>query len=474
MSSGRKVSKIKTAGDMTVDHEIAAGKFEYMEVTAQTAGVGDGKGAILMGGADINASFVYDVDRKVFDINDLQKPSANTDVWDDGNFIFTPEKISNDGGATWVEPRVAGGRWVLGLQSSSAALKPYLFEHRPGSGLAYINQTTLAVISTHTQQFMDVNFEENNFAAVAVFGSAGISNYGFCLCLGLKRFYVQTEFSIDTALSITSATFEVVTGDIIIGNTNNNDNTGYYSVFRIKSDETIWRHGFSSPGSGPSDSQFDIWSDSVNKAKYLKAIIGNDAHCGVAFFGLTENSNGATWAYFSAANIYGNYYYSALTATTYGVGNNLSSEIILAVQLKDVEHYEVATESENLYFTSTNTFDATVIRTPYPVTDTNEVALFDTFGFSGEEYTVTSEIGGEDWLGNTIAPVPVIKAESGIYEKSTIGDITANTQLLINIKIPETTTDFTPTIVSGILGKSEDKITVVSDIKMNLSITGVE
>jgi len=480
MASGRQVTKIKAAGDVTVDYQVPIGKFSYTEVTAQAAvaGGGDGSGVILEGGYDITASFIYDNDRETFDVFEKLKPKSGTVfLTTDMNSIFTPEAVSIDGGATWVEPRVSGGRWVLGLQASSNTLTPFLFEHRPGEGLAYVNKTTLAVISTHTNANMDAAFTDDAYAAVAVYGSEGTTGKGFNLCVGISRFYALTEFGVAIALTYAyvPAALTTLDGDIIIGNAYSDVSTGYYSILRIVS-SVPKRLGFTSPpATSCTTTLIDIYNNTANTAKYMLPVTAGASGHGIMLLGVTSITS-RTWAYIYASAIYSTTVTSAYVSSTYGTSLlvGFENDVPLVAWRNATSHFRIITGEETWAFEeATTSLDGTITKTPFSTTETDIVALTDTFGFSGDEYLKTSDVGGTDWLGNVVADTQTITG-SDVFTVSSMDAVLPNTQKLLAISIPETDPDIPPTIVSGIMLNSQDKLRVVGDIKFNLNVTGVE
>lgn len=471
----RKATKIKPAGDTGVDY-TNAGAIALAEVSAQAAGGRAGTGAILLEAPDITANFLYDQNREVYDLKSRIIPPENAIIFHNGNYIFTPERFSNDGGVTWVEPRVAGGRWILGLEAFSHYLFAILFEYRPGEGLAYIqDRTTLDVKALHTHPDMDMVLLNADAVHCAVFGHAGtnVGDHGFVLIADNTRFYSSGSIHSNNAANIHESTFTVLKEDVVIGNTDGTVSYRHFSVFRAESD-CAKRFGFSGATSDKSNSNLMVAGQTTYTIKALLPVIDetNTNKGGIMALGIEGVDHKI--AHLSSSTIYSTAYGSNIDSnSTNNYSLNLIDEIPISVGLLGSEWHLYTDQNQ---YVSQGGADLSLAWTPTPyiMTESSVVSLDETFGMFNQEYLTTSSLGGIDWLGHTVADVPVVSTADEAYRVDSMPGLMQKTQMMVPISIPMASPDTPPTIVSGIMLNNQDKLIVVSDQTVNLNITGVE
>ncbi len=472
----RKATKIKPAGDTGVDY-TNAGAIALAEVSVQAAEERAGTGAILLEAPDITANFLYDQNREVYDIKSRIIPPENAIIFENGNYIFTPERFSNDGGMTWVEPRVAGGRWILGLEAHNSSLYAPLFEHRPGEGLAYIeDRTTLAVKALHKHPDMDAILANADVVHCVVFGNGNtnVGSHGFALFADATRIHSSISIHTDSGVSVYESTFVVLKNDIVIGNADGNVNYRRFSVFRAES-EGVNRFGFSSTTSDEVETKFTIAGANVYKIKGLFPVIdeANTNKGGITVLGI--EGIGYTISHLYASTIYNTSYSSNIAAST--SGNNPSMTLVgetpITIGILNSERHLYTDQN---YYVSQEGGDLSLswTSTPYTMTESIVVSLSETFGMFNQEYLTTSTVGGIDWLGQTVADVPVVSTADKRYRADSMSGLMPKTQMMIPVSIPMASPDTPPTIVSGIMLNNQDKLIIVSNQTVNLNITGVE
>ena len=470
----RKATKIKPAGDTGVDY-TNAGAIALAEVSVQAAEDRAGTGAILLEAPDITANFLYDQNREVYDLKSRIIPPENAIIFENGNYIFTPERFSNDGGVTWVEPRVAGGRWILGLEAYTTSLYAPLFEHRPGEGLAYIeDRTTLAVKAIHSHPDMDAILASADVVHCAVFGNGGnsVGDQGFVLFADTTRIYSSGSIHTSSVVSVYESTFAVFKNDIVIGNTNSLPTNSRFSVFRAGLDG-VKRYGFSSATAGESNTQLTVQGQIGYEIKGLLPVI-DEYHTnrgGVMMLGIENIAY--TISHLDSNSIYITSYHLDLNAS--GTNNDsvaLVGETPYSIGVWD-SMWHLYTD-QNKYVSQVGDFSLIWTPTPYTTTESSVVPLSETFGMFNQKYLTTSNLGGIDWLGHTVADVPVVSTADEKYRADSMPGLMPKTQMMIPVSIPMASPDTPPTIVSGIMLNNQDKLIIVSNQTVNLNITGVE
>ena len=470
----RKATKIKPAGDTGVDY-TNAGAIALAEVSVQAAEDRAGTGAILLEAPDITANFLYDQNREVYDIKSRIIPPENAIIFENGNYIFTPERFSNDGGMTWVEPRVPGGRWILGLEAYATSLYAPLFEHRPGEGLAYIeDRTTLAVKAVHTHPDMDAILASADVIQCAVFGydDTDVGNQGFVLFADTKRIYSSGSIHTNRVASIYESTFAVFKNDIVIGNANAQPTNMRFSVFRAESDG-VKRFGFSGATADESNTKITVEGQVGYEVKGLLPVIDEykTNRGGVMMLGIENIAY--TISHLDSSSIYYSSYISDLN--TGGTNNDsvaLVGETPYSIGVWD-STWHLYTD-QNKYVSQVGNFSLIWTPTPYTTTESSVVPLSETFGMYNQEYLTTSTVGGVDWLGQAIADVPVVSTADEKYRADSMPGLMPKTQMMVPVSIPIASPDTPPTIVSGIMLNNQDKLIIVSNQTVNLNITGVE
>lgn len=462
----RLLTKFKRAGDITVDYAVPTIKALVSVVPQGDLGE-SGTCNLLVQAANIDRNMISDYARaeKTYPVLADLEPVEHTIKFPDG-MLVRYDKLSKDGGLTWINPRDPLGVWLVGMRwayGGASELEYFLFESRAGETIDYIEDHATLETKAGVAHPMGTTLSYQKIYDYRTRIQAAVSETSMVILLpGENKYYVANAITANNTIFNTGGPANWYAWDsagfITIGGVGNN-NTASISTFYCDGNAV----------------QRQNWTN-VSDPSPSGSMIANTSNCDyVGDIGplhlLCASSGSSRLWYLTFSTIYSISDTSNLAGIEITSPTFESGEYVKTTEF-DGSNYLIYSNKAKYESASILTPSWTKTVSPAGVTESDEVLYTKTYGTSDDEYQREVQLAEINYLGNGPAKYKLHQASDGKYYEG-CSEMMADTYKIHKIKAVKQSEIAPPFEVTLYLGQG-DELIAVADCKLNLTITGVE